>query len=68
MTVYQILNIFMFIMNMFMMNVFIDRKNELDFLERRYREGRAELIIMYGRRRGSTQFSVKAKFKYNKKH
>lgn len=59
MTVYQILNIFMFIMNVFMMNVFINRKNELDFLERRYREGRAELIIMYGRRRVGKTYLIK---------
>ncbi|MHA1617049.1 MAG: ATP-binding protein [Candidatus Njordarchaeales archaeon] len=30
--------------------MFIDREYELDFLEERYRSGRAELIIIYGRR------------------
>ena len=30
---------------------FIDRKEELDFLMKRYESGKAELIILYGRRR-----------------
>ncbi|MHA1589581.1 MAG: ATP-binding protein [Candidatus Njordarchaeales archaeon] len=30
--------------------MFIDREYELDFLEERYRSGRAELIIIYGMR------------------
>ncbi|MFA4701120.1 ATP-binding protein [Pyrococcus kukulkanii] len=30
---------------------FVDRERELKFLEERYRSGRAELIIIYGRRR-----------------
>jgi AAA+ ATPase superfamily predicted ATPase len=38
-------------MNMFMMITFINRSKELSFLEERYRSPRAELIVVYGRRR-----------------
>jgi len=35
---------------------FIDREAELEFLERRYREGRPHLLVLYGRRRvGKTE-------------
>ena len=33
-----------------MINVFIDREYELDFLEKKYASGKAELVIIYGRR------------------
>ncbi|MCD6524765.1 MAG: ATP-binding protein [Thermococcus sp.] len=35
---------------------FVDRKRELEFLERAYRSGRAEFLVIYGRRRiGKTE-------------
>lgn len=39
-----------------MITKFINRKDELGFLERKYKEKGAELIIVYGRRRvGKTE-------------
>ena len=38
-------------MSIFMMNIFINRVGELSTLEDRYGSGRAELILIYGRRR-----------------
>lgn len=49
------------------MSDFIDRKNELESLERIYRSGVAELVILYGRRRvGKTE--LLKRFFHNKKH
>ncbi|GBE19815.1 archaeal ATPase [archaeon BMS3Abin17] len=40
---------------------FINRKQELKFLERKFKSGRAELIILYGRRRiGKTELILKS--------
>ena len=42
------------------MRKFINRKNELEFLEKKYSSGSAELIIIYGRRRiGKTELIIK---------
>jgi len=43
--------IFTFLMNIIIMNKFINRKKELLFLKDRYGSGKAELILIYGRRR-----------------
>ena len=38
------------------MNNFIGRKNELDFLEQKYKSENGQLVIIYGRRRiGKTE-------------
>jgi len=43
-----------------MIQHFINRKNELEFLERKYKSGRAELVVLYGRRRvGKTELIKK---------
>ncbi|EHP71330.1 ATPase, partial [Metallosphaera yellowstonensis MK1] len=34
-----------------MVPLFVDRKRELEFLEQRYKEDGAQLIVIYGRRR-----------------
>lgn len=47
-------------------NNFLDREWELKFLEERFRQNRAELILLYGRRRIGKTFLVK-KFLENKK-
>ena len=40
----------------FMIHKFVDRKLELEFLEKRYRSNEAEMIVIYGRRRiGKTE-------------
>jgi len=36
-----------------MLQQFVDRNQELDFLEKKYLENSAQLIIIYGRRRYS---------------
>ena len=42
------------------MSRFINRKKELKFLEQKYKSGKAELIILYGRRRiGKTELVLK---------
>jgi len=41
------------------MSAFIDRGRELAFLEDRYRSGRAELIVVYGRRRVGKTFLLR---------
>lgn len=41
------------------MNVFINRERELEFLERMYERGGAELIIIYGRRRIGKTYLIK---------
>jgi len=43
----------MLIMIAFIMNMFIDRGRELAFLEKRFQSGKAELVVVYGRRRES---------------
>ena len=47
-----------FIMIINMMNIFINRERELQFLEERYLSNRAELIIIYGRRRVGKTFLI----------
>jgi AAA+ ATPase superfamily predicted ATPase len=47
------------IMNMNMMNMFIDRGRELAFLEKRFQSGRAELVVVYGRRRVGKTFLLR---------
>ncbi len=43
-----------------MIQQFVDRVPELDFLERKYAEDRAQMIIIYGRRRvGKTELIKK---------
>ncbi len=38
------------------MSIFIDRTDELDFLEKKFKSASAELLILYGRRRiGKTE-------------
>jgi AAA+ ATPase superfamily predicted ATPase len=49
----------MFMMIVIMMITFIDRSKELSFLEERYRSHRAELIVMYGRRRVGKTFLLR---------
>ncbi|RLF08706.1 MAG: ATP-binding protein [Thermoprotei archaeon] len=50
-----------------MNQLFVDRYNELKFLEEKYREKRSQLIIVYGRRRiGKTELLLK--FSQNKPH
>ena len=40
--------------------MFVDRKEELEFLERKYREAGPQLLILYGRRRvGKTELVLK---------
>jgi hypothetical protein len=39
------------IMIAFIMNMFIDRGRELAFPEKRFQSGKAELVVVYGRRR-----------------
>jgi AAA+ ATPase superfamily predicted ATPase len=56
----------MFMMIVIMMITFIDRSKELSFLEERYRSHRAELIVMYGRRRVGKTFLLR-KFLSGKK-
>ncbi len=42
------------------MRQFINRRQELDFLERKYREAGAQLVVLYGRRRiGKTELIAK---------
>jgi len=42
------------------MNKFINRKKELEFLEQKYKSNKAELLILYGRRRvGKTELVLK---------
>ncbi|ARM75194.1 ATP-binding protein [Acidianus manzaensis] len=49
-----------------MVPLFVDRQRELEFLENKYKENRAQLIILYGRRRiGKTEL-IKS-FMQNKK-
>jgi len=50
------MNTFIMIINM--MNIFINRERELQFLEERYLSNRAELIIIYGRRRVGKTFLI----------
>jgi AAA+ ATPase superfamily predicted ATPase len=47
------------IMNTNMMSVFIDRGRELAFLEKRFQSGRAELVVVYGRRRVGKTFLLR---------
>jgi AAA+ ATPase superfamily predicted ATPase len=47
------------IMIIFMMNAFIDRGRELAFLEKRFQSGRAELVVVYGRRRVGKTFLLR---------
>ena len=49
-----------------MENIFINREKELEFLEKKYKENSAQLIILYGRRRIGKTFLIK-KFIENKK-
>jgi AAA+ ATPase superfamily predicted ATPase len=58
------MNAFIMIINM--MNIFINRERELQFLEERYLSNRAELIIIYGRRRVGKTFLLR-KFLEGKK-
>lgn len=58
------MNTFIMIINM--MNIFINRERELQFLEERYLSNRAELIIIYGRRRVGKTFLLR-KFLEGKK-
>ncbi len=51
--------IFIFIMNMIIMNRFINREEELKFLSEKYRSGKPELIIIYGRRRIGKTFLIR---------
>jgi len=48
-----------FMMIVIMMNTFINRSNELSFLEERYRSSKAELIVVYGRRRVGKTFLLR---------
>jgi AAA+ ATPase superfamily predicted ATPase len=49
----------MFMMIVIMMITFINRSKELSFLEERYRSPRAELIVVYGRRRVGKTFLLR---------
>ena len=50
-----------------MLQLFVDRQRELQFLEEHYKTGKAELVVIYGRRRvGKTELTVK--FSENKPH
>ncbi len=50
-----------------MLQLFVDRQRELQFLEEHYKTGTAELIVLYGRRRvGKTELTLK--FSRNKPH
>jgi AAA+ ATPase superfamily predicted ATPase len=42
-----------------MEHIFIDRENELKFLEEKFKKGKPELIIIYGRRRVGKTFLIK---------
>lgn len=43
-----------------MNQLFVDRTEELAFLEEKYKENRAQLIVIYGRRRiGKTELLLK---------
>ncbi|AAB98411.1 conserved hypothetical protein [Methanocaldococcus jannaschii DSM 2661] len=46
--------------------MFVNRKEELEFLERKWNENKANLIILYGRRRVGKTMLIK-KFLENKK-
>jgi AAA+ ATPase superfamily predicted ATPase len=49
-----------------MEHIFINRKDELKFLEERFEKGKPELIVLYGRRRIGKTFLIK-KFLENKR-
>jgi len=42
-----------------MQHIFVDREKELEFLEEKFRKGKPELIILYGRRRVGKTFLIK---------
>jgi AAA+ ATPase superfamily predicted ATPase len=50
-----------------MLQLFVNRQQELLFLEEHYQTKAAELVVIYGRRRvGKTEFTIK--FSSNKPH